>query len=130
MSLLGQAIIIPPLQTIQLQMSLVCKKWGIPYINLADARNPDEITKKIEELNQKLFFVRLKMLVMRLFRGGCRGWTWRTWRWTSVRSWTLSAVGARFGRTALLPGNSFEHHSSVPFSYSELPWRNSAFRGF
>ena len=54
MSLLGQAIIIPPLQTIQLQMSLVCKKWGIPYINLADARNPDEITKMIEELNPKV----------------------------------------------------------------------------
>jgi hypothetical protein len=50
----GQAIIIPPLQTIQMQMSLVCQEWGIPYINLADIKNPDEISQKIEELEPKI----------------------------------------------------------------------------
>ena len=51
---LGQAIIIPPLQTIQMQMSLVCKKWGISHLNLADMKNLDEISNKIDELNPKI----------------------------------------------------------------------------
>jgi hypothetical protein len=33
-----------------MQMSLVCQEWGIPHINLADIKNLDEISQKIEEL--------------------------------------------------------------------------------
>ena len=37
-----------------MQMSQVCEKWGIPHLNLADTRNPEEIDRKIEELKPKV----------------------------------------------------------------------------
>ena len=54
MHLTGQALIIPPLVTIQMQMALVCENWKIPYINLADIRKPDDITQQIEEVQPKI----------------------------------------------------------------------------
>ena len=54
LNVIGQAIIIPPLVTIQMQMALVCEAWKIPYINLANIMNPDDITKKIEEVKPKI----------------------------------------------------------------------------
>ena len=35
-------------------MSLVCERWGIPYLNLVDTRSPGEIKQKIEELEPKI----------------------------------------------------------------------------
>ena len=31
----GQAVVIPPLITIQQQMSKICEAWKIPYVNLS-----------------------------------------------------------------------------------------------
>ena len=35
-------------------MAEVCKSWRIPFINLADIKNPDDITKLISEVNPKI----------------------------------------------------------------------------
>ena len=32
---LGSALVIPPLQTIESQMSIVCDEWGISYLNIS-----------------------------------------------------------------------------------------------
>ena len=42
----GQAIVIPPLQTIQMQMAATCESWEIPYLNLSDI-NPSTIAEKV-----------------------------------------------------------------------------------
>ena len=52
--ILGQAIIIPPLQTIQMQMASTCEEWNIPYLNLAEVRSPSEIPEKLSELAPKV----------------------------------------------------------------------------
>ena len=53
-NILGQAIVIPPLQTIQMQMATTCENWDIPYLNLSDIQNPAEIGHKIAELEPKI----------------------------------------------------------------------------
>ena len=50
----GQAIVIPPLQTIQMQMATICQSWEIPYLNISDITNPAEIAAKLEETDPKI----------------------------------------------------------------------------
>ena len=45
---------IPPLQTIQIQMEKICSAWKIPYLNLSDVANPDDIPDKLNELKPKI----------------------------------------------------------------------------
>ena len=52
--ILGKAIVIPPLQTIQIQMEKICQSWQIPFLNLSDIARPEEIPEKMEELNPKI----------------------------------------------------------------------------
>ena len=48
------AIVIPPLQTIQIQMENICSAWNIPFLNLSDVSNPDDIPDKLTELKPKI----------------------------------------------------------------------------
>ena len=50
----GQAIIIPPLQTIQIQMATTCQEWGIPYLNLSEVQDPAEIPEKLAQINPRV----------------------------------------------------------------------------
>ena len=45
---------IPPLQTIQMQMASICKKWSIPYLDLSDVQSPAQIPQKLAELEPKI----------------------------------------------------------------------------
>ena len=57
---IGKAIVIPPLQTIQLQMSSICEDWEIPYLNISEVRNPAEITTKLQELQPKVIIASIE----------------------------------------------------------------------
>ena len=59
-SCLGTAIVIPPLQTIQVQLADLCKSWKIPYLNLAEVKNPGEISKKLEGFNPKIIITSIE----------------------------------------------------------------------
>ena len=37
-----------------MQMAEVCRLWRIPYINLADIKHPDEISKQLISVNPKI----------------------------------------------------------------------------
>ena len=58
--LLGLAIVVPPLQTIQMQMACVCEEWGIPHVNLSDIQNPSEIQHKIDEAKPKIILASIE----------------------------------------------------------------------
>ena len=45
---------IPPLQTIQIQMAITCQEWSIPYLNLSEVQAPAEIPEKLDEINPKI----------------------------------------------------------------------------
>ena len=50
----GAALVIPPLQTIQLQMVNICSEWHIPFLNLSECSNPEEIVTKIAATRPKI----------------------------------------------------------------------------
>ena len=50
----GTALVIPPLQTIQLQMAKICDDWNIPYINLLEISKKEDIASIIEEAKPKI----------------------------------------------------------------------------
>ena len=50
----GQAIVISPLLTIQMQMKNVCEGCQIPYLDLSSIAGPSEIAAKLEELDPKI----------------------------------------------------------------------------
>ena len=37
-----------------MQMAQVCTAWKIPFLNLSDAKDPDDIPKMLEELNPRI----------------------------------------------------------------------------
>ena len=43
-------------------MAEVCKSWQIPYLNLADINHPEEITRKITEVNPKIILCSIENL--------------------------------------------------------------------
>ena len=47
------ALVIPPLQTIQIQMEKICSAWKIPFFNISNV-NPEDIPNKLNELNPKI----------------------------------------------------------------------------
>ena len=47
-------MVIPPLQTIQIQMENICLDKNIPYINLSAITDPTTIRLKIEEVKPKV----------------------------------------------------------------------------
>ena len=50
----GMALVIPPLQTIQAQMEVVCVSWKIPFLNISSISRPEEIPEKIEQIKPKI----------------------------------------------------------------------------
>ena len=56
----GKAIVIPPLLTIQVQMSTVCSTWNIPYLDLSDVSNPEDIPRKLLELDPKIIIASIE----------------------------------------------------------------------
>ena len=48
------ALVIPPLQTIQVQMEAVCASWKIPFLNISSISSPNEIPEKIEQIKPKI----------------------------------------------------------------------------
>ena len=37
-----------------MQMTVVCQRWDIPYLNISDVINPVEIASKLEETDPKI----------------------------------------------------------------------------
>ena len=37
-----------------MQMTIVCQRWDIPYLNISDILNPSEIASKLEEADPKI----------------------------------------------------------------------------
>ena len=58
----GCAIIIPPLQTIQLQMSALCDAWRIPYIDLSSIHSIDQISSAIVEIQPKIILCSIESI--------------------------------------------------------------------
>ena len=54
------ALVIPPLQTIQIQMETVCTAWKIPYINISSVANPSDIPEKIEQSKPKIILASIE----------------------------------------------------------------------
>ena len=52
--ILGLAIVIPPLLTIQVQMASTCEQWSIPYLNLAEVHAPSDIPQRLSEVAPKV----------------------------------------------------------------------------
>ena len=52
--LLGTALVIPPLQTIQIQMETICADWGIPFVNISGITNPEDIPEILNQSNPKV----------------------------------------------------------------------------
>ena len=61
-STLGLAIVIPPLQTIQMQMASICEGWGIPYLNLSDITSPSEICLQLAEIDPKIILCSIEAI--------------------------------------------------------------------
>ena len=59
---LGMALVIAPLQTIQIQMEKICFDWEIPVLNISNIQNPDDIPEKLEELNPKVILASIEDL--------------------------------------------------------------------
>ena len=57
--IVGKAIVIPPLVTIQVQMAGICDSWDIPYLNLSDI-NPLEIQEKIDSEDPKILLASIE----------------------------------------------------------------------
>jgi len=51
---LGSAIVIPPLQTIQVQMINICKEWKIPYLNISELSTKEDVQSKLEAVKPKV----------------------------------------------------------------------------
>ena len=60
--ILGIALVIPPLQTIQQQMEQTCMDWQIPCINLSKI-NPKDIKAKIEVTQPKVILTSIEDIV-------------------------------------------------------------------
>ena len=50
----GTALVIPPLQTIQIQMETICTNWGIPFVNISGITNPEDIPEILNQSNPKV----------------------------------------------------------------------------
>ena len=57
--IVGKAIVIPPLVTIQVQMAGICDSWDIPYLNLSEI-NPLEIQEKIDREDPKILLASIE----------------------------------------------------------------------
>ena len=55
-------MVIPPLQTIQMQMAGICEGWGIPYLNLSDITSPAEISVKLAEIDPKIILCSIEAI--------------------------------------------------------------------
>ena len=58
-TLLGKAIVIPPLITIQMQMANICSSWNIPYLNLSETQ-PLQIQEKIDSEDPKILLASIE----------------------------------------------------------------------
>ena len=56
------ALVIPPLQTIQIQMEKICSEWNISCLNISNILSPDEIPVKIDELSPKVILASIEDL--------------------------------------------------------------------
>ena len=56
------ALVIPPLQTIQIQMEKICSDWEIPFLNISNIPNPEDIPEKLEELSPKILLASIEDL--------------------------------------------------------------------
>ena len=54
------ALVIPPLQTIQIQMETVCTAWKIPFINISSLASPADIPEKVEQLKPKILLASIE----------------------------------------------------------------------
>ena len=58
----GQAIVIPPLITIQQQMSKICEAWKIPYINLSNITSRESTPTFTHSQAQKIILASIEDL--------------------------------------------------------------------
>ena len=58
----GCAIVIPPLQTIQLQMAAICDTWRIPYVDLSNIHTSEQISSVLEELQPKVILCSIESI--------------------------------------------------------------------
>ena len=54
------ALVIPPLQTIQVQMEAVCTAWNIPCLNISSVAKPQDIPEKIEQMKPKILLAAIE----------------------------------------------------------------------
>ena len=54
------ALVIPPLQTIQVQMEAVCTAWNIPCLNISSVASPQDIPEKIEQMKPKILLAAIE----------------------------------------------------------------------
>ena len=57
---LGMALVIAPLQTIQVQMEAVCTAWNIPCLNISSIASPQDIPEKIEQIKPKILLAAIE----------------------------------------------------------------------
>ena len=56
------AMVIPPLITIEKQMTDICDHWDISYINLSSVSNPKDIQLKIETAQPRIIFASIEQI--------------------------------------------------------------------
>ena len=58
----GQAIVIPPLQTIQFQMASLCEEWDIPYLDVSTVKTGERIDILLDELQHKVILCSIEAI--------------------------------------------------------------------
>ena len=125
MSLTGTALVIPPLQTIDIQMCAVCEEWGIKYLNLGSiavnsiadqiaAEKPFILISSIEKINnhevqKQLFNLKLDYIAVDEAQVLDPQTGWTEFRPYSAETWAF--LRARFRCPFLLLSATMEEES-------------------